>query len=167
MKKRIITVLVLLCALSLPACARRKDYRDDVTATLVAERITENLNADTDLPLRYVKDDTGFLEEYFKAPDYIADHAVFYAASTNNINEIGVYRVKEGHAEELSALLKANYLKASLDKNGAWYDSYIPMETPKLRDAEVRVYGNYVVYAILSPKDRESAFETAEDILEK
>ena len=165
MKRILIFCLLLLC-FSLTACGTR-EYRDDVDVTALAERITEELNEDTDLPLRYVKDDTGFLDEYFRVPDYITDHAVLYAVSTNNLNEIGVWRVQEGHAQELAALLRDDYLKASLEKNSAWYDSYIPMETPKLRDAEVRVYGNYVVYAILNAEDRDTAFDTVEDVLEK
>ena len=165
--KRILAVCLLLLSLcALTACGAR-EYRDDVDVTALAERVTEALNKKTDLPLRYAKDDTGFLSDYFKTPDYIADHAVLYAVSTNNLNEIGVWRVKEGHAAELAALLRTDYLKASLEKNSAWYDSYIPMETPKLRDAEVRVYGNYVVYAILNAEDREIAFETVEKLLEK
>ncbi|MBQ9784363.1 MAG: DUF4358 domain-containing protein [Clostridia bacterium] len=164
--KRTLIACLLFISLSLISCGTR-EYRDDVDATALAERVTEELNEDTDLPLRYVKDDTGLLDDYFKAPDYITDHAILYAVSTNNINELGIYRVKEGHARELAALLKTDYLQASLEKNGAWYDSYIPMETPKLRDAEVRVYGNYVVYAILNAKDRETAFDTVEDLLEK
>lgn len=164
--KRVVIFCLLLVCLSLTACGVR-EYRDDVDATALAERVTEALNKETDLPLRYVKDDTGFLDEYFKAPTYIADHAVLYAASTNNLNEIGIWRVTEGHAQELASLLRNDYLKASLEKNSAWYDSYIPMETPKLRDAEVRVYGNYVVYAILNAEDRDTAFDTVENVLEK
>ncbi len=167
MKRTITVFLILICALALPACSQKAEYRDDVDVTALAERVTSELNEDTDLPLKYVKDDTGFLEDYFKAPDYITDHAVLYAVSTNNINEIGIYKVRDGHARELATLLKTDYLKASFDKNSAWYDSYIPMETPKLRDAEVRVFGNYVVYAILDADGRETAFDTVENLLEK
>ena len=57
------------------------------------------------------------------------------------------------------------YLARSYEENRAFYDSYIPAETPKLRDAQVRVYGDYVVYAILSPADRDRLFDRIEACL--
>ena len=46
-----------------------------------------------------------------------------------------------------------------------WYDSYIAQETPKLRDAEVKVFGNYAVYAIASKEDRAAFFDAVENAL--
>ena len=113
----------------------------------------------------YVKDKSNFTEEYFKTPDYVRESTVCYAQDTGNINELGVFHVTEGKAEEFSALLREQYLDASLEKNRDWYDSYIPKETAKLRDAEVRTFGNYVVYAIFDRNERRSIFRTIEDEL--
>ena len=81
----------------------------------------------------------------------------------DRIDEYGILHSDIG-TEEAARLLR-EYLTRSYEQNRAFYDSYIPTETPKLRDAEVRVFGDYVVYAILSPEERSTLFARAEACL--
>ena len=60
-----------------------------------------------------------------------------------------------------------SYLSKSFEKNREFYDSYIPEETAKLRDAEVRRFGNYVAYAILDRDSKSRFFSAIEDKLTK
>lgn len=167
MKRWIACMLMLVCVWPFAACAERGHYTDDVPTDEIADALTALLNKSTDLPLQYVKDDTDFTSEYFTLPDYVKEHSIFYARSTSNINELGIYHVEAGYAKQLATRLKSDYLAASYDKNRAWYDSYIPTETPKLRDAEVRTFGNYVVYAILDADDRKNVFDTVKTLLKQ
>ncbi|MBQ1963425.1 MAG: hypothetical protein II369_04835, partial [Clostridia bacterium] len=59
------------------------------------------------------------------------------------------------------------YLADSFTKNQTWYDSYIPTETPKLRDAEVKIFGNYVIYVIADKEDRTALLSTVEELLKQ
>ena len=78
----------------------------------------------------------------------------------------GFFHVTDGNADSMEALLK-DYLTRSYEKNQSWYDSYIPKEIPKLRDAEVKVFGNYVIYTICSKEDRAAVFSAVADLLKQ
>ena len=120
---------------------------------------------------QYTEVDDDYLSDYFTEADWMDDTELRIALNQSegsgyNINEVGVYHVKDGHASEMEDLL-TNYLESAYEKNKTWYDSYIPEETPKLRDAEVKVFGNYVVYAILSESERNTFFTAIEDQLKQ
>ena len=157
-------ILLLLCAvlpLSLLAC-HREDYRSDLTSAQIAA------HAAAGLPLGQsaIVADAHFLDDYFEVPDFVSDYEIRFCSDRNNLDEFGIFQVDAEHAKEMHALL-SDYLSRSLEQNRAWYDSYIPQQTPKLRDAEARVFGNIVAYAVLSPADRAAFFQSVEAILQK
>ena len=158
--KRIFSLLALVALLcSLSAC-RKATYSDLIPSERLGAELLEALDADGD----YLAAEDDALADYFTVPDFVTDHAVYFRSDRNNLDEFGIFHAEDGRAEEMAALL-SNYLDRSFADNRAWYDSYIPAETPKLRDAEVRTYGNYAVYAILSREDRTRAFEALESAL--
>jgi len=157
LKRFVIFLLSLSALLSLCGC---QSYADDLDADDLAEA---GLRALSD-QIEYLEAEDNFLDDYFVTPSYVTDFDVYLAPTASNINQVGVYHVRDGHAEEMEAILR-DYLDRSYAENGSWYDSYIPRETPKLRDAEVRVFGNYVVYAILNENDRVTFFDTVESLL--
>ena len=63
--------------------------------------------------------------------------------------------------QELKKLTE-EYLETMKNDQHAFIASYAPEELPKLERAEVRVFGNYVAYAILSDEDRTLFFDTVE-----
>ena len=158
--KRCISLLCLIALTVLPSCG--KSYRDDLTVSHVTEYVREEL----DHPIEYVQADADYLREYFVLPDFVREHDIYYAADGNNLNEFGVFRITEDENNDLMTMLK-DYLARSLEENQAFYDSYIPQETPKLRDAEVHRFGNYVAYAILDLQGRQSFFSALERRLKK
>jgi hypothetical protein len=78
-----------------------------------------------------------------------------------------VFWVESGKAQMLRLQLTQEYLKKRYDDNLSWYNSYMPTETPKLRDAEVRIYGDCVVYAVLSQESRKAFFDECEKLLKE
>ena len=72
----------------------------------------------------------------------------------------------ERNARELAEECR-DYLKEKYEDENAFIASYAPEELPKLKDAEVKVFGNYVVYAILSESDRATLFANVEEMLKK
>ena len=164
MKKILCLTLALLAlALALPLTACSKKYADDVSVKDLTDEIKSNLTGT--LP-EYSVADKGYLDDYFSIPDYVTDHEILFSTAGNDLDELGVFHVTEGNAEDLAEKLEG-YLKNSYEQNKDWYDSYMPEETPKLRDAEVKVFGNYVVYGILSDANRQAAFDTVEAELKK
>lgn len=154
--------LLLLFAVTLLFCTsgcNKASYRDDLPVNAISGPVIASL-ADTD----YSTADEGFLDDYFQTPDYVKESIICFANEGNNLNEFGIYRVTDGNASQMKTVLE-KYLSDSYAKNQSWYDSYIPEETPKLRDAEVKVFGNYVAYAIFSQEGRNTVFETIEEML--
>ncbi len=158
--KRALSILILLSILPLMAACAHPHYQTDKTAAQLAEAAVAVLSEET----VYLTDPGGYTDAYFAPPDYLIDVCIRYAQDTGNIDEIGIFRVTKGKGEEMAELLRG-YLTESYMENLAWYNSYIPKETPKLRDAEVTVFGDTVVYAILSESDRAAVFRTMEDAL--
>ena len=155
MKTIISLCLTALILFSLGSCNRKTIlYLDDLDCTTLSDQALGEI----DESHSYATADEYFLTDYFAIPMYVTDSVIRFASNSSNLNEIGIFHTTDGNAAEMANLLKA-YLMQSYEKNHTWYNSYIPTETPKLRDAEIRIYGNYVVYAILS-KDSKNAFFT-------
>lgn len=158
MKRIILTILALTLLLSLVAC-KSTNYTDDKKVTDLADGIVTALNDGK----TYSTAEADFLDSYFAKPDYVTESVIRFSTDGNDLNEFGIYHVSEGKAENMKALL-TKYVTDFYDLYNA---NYLPEETPKLRDAEVKVFGNYVVYAMLNDADRENLFSSVESALKK
>ncbi len=159
MKKLICTLLALTLLLSLAAC-NQKRYSENTSLETLGNTAIEALALEQD----YTVGESGYLDDFFLVPSYVTESRILMSSNGNDINEIGIYHVSEGNAEAMKNILN-KYLVDSLQAYEDWYNSYIPQELPKLVDAEVKVFGNYVVYAILSETDRTAAFDAIENAL--
>lgn len=157
-------ILILLCATCLlTACNQKEEesYPKEINTKEVAAALCKK----TPTASAWVGEDQNFIEEYVTIPEYVKDSQVYYAQNTNDLDEFGIFEVEEGKAQEVRNQLLSGYLKKRYDENLEWYNSYMPTETPKLRDAEVRVFGNCVVYAVLSQENRKAFFDECEKLL--
>ncbi|MBR2019206.1 MAG: DUF4358 domain-containing protein [Clostridia bacterium] len=160
MKRILFTLLSISLLFSLVSCGESANYADGVSAKALSDTATAALGDG----IAYLTAENGFFDDYFAMPTYVTDSSVRFAPDTNNLNEFGVFHVEAGKANDMKDVLK-EYLSECLERNGSWYDSYIAQETPKLRDAEVMVFGNYAVYAIASKEDRAAFFDAVENAL--
>ena len=158
MKRIILTLLALTLLLSLAAC-KSTNYADNKQVIELADGVVTALNDGK----TYSTAEADFLDSYFAKPDYVTESVIRFSTDGNDLNEFGIYHVTEGKAEDMKALL-TKYVTDFYDLYNA---NYLPEETPKLRDAEVKVFGNYVVYAMLNDADRETAFQKLEELLAK
>ena len=158
-------ILTLLCAICLfTACNTTEEgYKKEVNTKEIAAALCKKTPTES----AWVGEDQNFIKEYINVPASVKESQVYYAQNTNDLDEFGVFWVEKGHEKELRTLLLQGYLQKRYNENREWYDSYMPTETPKLRDAEVRIYGNCVVYAILSPEERTSFFSECEKLLKE
>ena len=159
MKRFLISLLSLLLLCSLCACNGTNYASDRKVSDLIAD--AESALAGSDA---YRRQEDDLLADYFTLPDYVTGVEYRLSKDGNNIDEFGIYQVTDGNAKALKKLVEG-YLSKSYEQNQAYYDSYNPQQTPKLRDAEVKVFGNYVAYAILSDADRATFFDTVEKAL--
>ena len=153
-------VIGLSMLFSLCSCKKsNRAYLDTVPASELAEEVEDELDH-TDF--RTANGD--WLNDYVTLPEGLSDYQICFSADGSSLNEFGIWHVKADQIAPLEATLRA-YLAESLLRNREFYDSYIPEETPKLEQAEVRVFGNYVCYAILDQRDRAIFFQTLEEEL--
>ena len=163
-KAAIAAILTLLSAVfSLAACNQKEDekYKKEINT----QEIATTLSQKTPTASAWINEDQYFIEEYVDIPDYIKESSIYYAKNTNDLDEFGIFLVEEGKEKATRLLLLQGYLQKRYTENQEWYNSYMPTETPKLRDAEVRIYGNCVVYAVLSAEQRTAFFAECEKLL--
>ena len=154
-------IIMLLCAAFLFTACAKGEYKKDVDTKEIADALSQTTPTES----AWIDEDQNFIEEYIDIPDYVKESSVYYAQNTNDLDEFGILLAEEGKEGAVRSLLTQGYLKKRYDENREWYDSYMPTETPKLRDAEVRIYGNCVVYAVLSPEKRTAFFSECERLL--
>lgn len=155
-------VCLICTAFVLSACAK-EEYKTDVDAEELAAALSRKISTAS----AWMGEDEDLIEEYVDLPDYVEECQIYYAQNTNDLDEFGVLLVGEGHQKAVKSLLMQGYLQKRYDENMEWYNSYMPAETPKLRDAEVRIFGNCVAYAILSPEGRKAFFSECEKLIKE
>ena len=144
-------LLSLLCA-----CGGGKAARSDVPVEDLAAAVDKAIGSDkySTAEESYVRGrlqiDLGSCESYVVRLSGVVD-------------EYGVFKAKDADAVKTLEKEVQDYLKNRLE---TWMDEYMPEEKPKVENAECRVFGNYVVYAILSDSSRSAAFKAVDNALE-
>ena len=156
-----IAILMLLCTIFVFTACAKEEYKKDVNPKEIADILSQKTPTES----AWIDEDQNFIEEFVELPEYVKESKVYYAQNTNDLDEFGIFLVEEGKEKTVRSLLAQEYLKKRYTENQEWYDSYMPAETPKLRDAEVRVYGNCVAYAVLSSERRTAFFAECEKLL--
>ena len=96
--------------------------------------------------------------------DYLVDYTVVKANNAKNINEIGIFKVKNGKASELKKIV-TDYLE---DKQQIYRAmDYFPEEVEKIDCAKVTVYGNYVIYSFLNEADTSAFYSAIENLIKE
>ena len=163
MKKQRAIALSLLLALMLCACkAKEKTYTDDLSCAELMDTVEEQIPTD----FGYESYGGEHLRYYFEDTKRHDDVCLRYTARSEDIGEVGIFHTPdEASRAEIERLCK-NYLATLREEKTAFIESYAPEEVPKLNSAEVRSFGNYTVYAILSDADRALVFDTVEKQLQ-
>ena len=160
MKRLIFLLLPLLLFVS---CA--PEYVSSRTPAEIADRIENGLQGKQSF--RNLDNKTDYFGNAIAFDDALESFSLRVASDGSNLDEFAVFACRnEAAAKELSKRLE-EYLASLYRENREWYLSYIPEEIPKLRDAEVGVFGRYAVYAILSADRRQRALDLAREALLK
>lgn len=160
MRKILAFILLLTLSASVFGC-RASEYSDSVRCYELMDSAVEQIPVNQG----YNDHDSEHVEYFFGEGDLFDDHSVRYSSLSSDINEVGIFHAKDkSSAAELLAKIR-EYLKHELDDNRAFVESYSPSELSKLEGAEVRRYGNYVVFAVLDRDAKEKFFKTVEILL--
>ena len=153
--------LALMCAIFILSSCATGEYKKNVNAKESADTLAQKTPTES----KWIGEDQDFIKEYIEIPEYVKESQVYYAQNTNDLDEFGIFWVEDGKGNAVRSMLTQGYLQKRYNENQEWYNSYMPTQTPKLRDAEVRVYGNCVVYAVLSSEQRTAFFAECEKLL--
>lgn len=157
--KRIICILLCLAALlCLGACGKKAAWRTDVPLSTLAEVVEKHLDGGSLAAMQ---------ESYLKGamkldPAIFADWLVKINAYGANIDEYGIFKAPDEAGVAAVKQAAEDYLKLRRD---TWMEEYMPEEKPKLTQAEVKVCGLYVIYAIVSDDARGKIFTDFENAL--
>ncbi len=160
--KKAFPIFLLLIILILPSCAKR-EYTDDVGCYDLCEAVIAD-EGDTD---EYESYGTDYLEYFFENTSLPNDFRIIYSRESDDIDELGVFHTENEDAAKEMSVLAENYLSEFQKDQRSFISSYAPEELPKLDNAEVKVFGNYVVYAIMDEDDKKDAFSIIEENLRK
>lgn len=148
---------ILICS-----CGAKNAYRNDLPCADITVALEEQLAADGGY-VHYGETELKYL--FGDGVSLATDLSVTYSLLSSNIDEFGVFKAEnEKDARKLSDVCR-EYLEEKNENETAFISSYAPTEAPKLADAEVKVFGNYAVYAILDENDRAKLFQRIEGIL--
>ena len=158
----LLTSLVLASSLSLSSCSAR-DYSDTVRCSELAETAKNCARSEGG----YAVYGSDHIKYSFKNTDMHDDCCIIYSIDRNDINEIGIFHARTAEGAEALAELAQDYLTDMQQNQRTFIESYAPQEITKLDGARIYVLGNYVIYTILSAKDRDVVMQSIEDILQQ
>ena len=161
MKKRFCLTAIVFILLSLFSCGERREYRDDISCGELVDKATGQIPVD----MGYKALGGEHIEYNFSGTELDDDHAFSASVASEDINEVGIFHAPDSKSVATLKALAEEYLKNYREEKESFIASYAPKDTPKLKSAEVRSYGNYVVYAILSADDKAIFFDTVEKLL--
>ena len=154
--RKIIPLLLAVTALAalLAGCGGGKTK--DVPVSELADKVCAALGK-TDMAdpgANYVR---GYMR---RTPEEIGDYVILKNVIGTNIDEFGIFKAGTMDAAALKEMIDG-YIKILQD---SWMN-YQPEEEPKLKGAEVKTAGDYVMYVILSDADKDTAFKAFSDAL--
>lgn len=162
MKKIFSAFLVLIMTFStLISCGGEVSYKDDLSVTALADAgkneisLASNLtNASDEFMMFFLNVDASLYSEC----------TVLTPAGSSSIDEFGIF--KASSAENVANI--ENALKTYLAGRVATWDTrYSQTEKPKVDGAKVTVYGNYVIYTILSAEEQGNFLDAVKEALTK
>lgn len=154
-----ICALLLTAVLLVTACGEKTvTYTADATAQDVIDNCAAKLAS---FSLLAPADEDYVKYRMMLDTETVNGHAVYVQNAGTSIDEIGVFVCATDDTSAVVSMVK-DYLAR---RNDEWTGQYLVEEYPKLRDAEYRVFGRYVVYGILSEADKAEFFSACDSYL--
>ena len=162
MKKLLSAFLVITMLFTvLVSCGGEITFKDDVSVAALADAGKKHISLASNLTNASDEFMTFFLNI---DADLYTDFAVMTPAGSSSIDEFGIF--KASSAENVANI--ENALKTYLTGRVATWDTrYSQTEKPKVDGAKVTVYGNYVIYTILSAEEQGNFLDAVKEALTK
>ncbi len=166
MKRILPLALALLLLLTALVSCGGTSYRNDLSSAEVMNTVLASVPLDEGY--RQVSDsfvsESSFGAQYTVLLENSTDYYIAVSEKSDmNVDEIGVFHVKNGGKVEDMKAIVSDYITARTRQYEDLLVSYNPEELPKLEEATVMVCGNYIYYSILSESRTATAKNAFED----
>ena len=161
--KKVLISTILCLILILSSCNASSSYRDNVSCKNIATKMLDQVNSFGEVS-SYSEDDVQLL---CGSTSLFDELSVIYSTDANDINEIGIFHCKDEKSAKEFLTVAKGYINEQQENQRAFIASYAPREVPKLDSADVKRYGNYVIYTILGENAQREAFHEAKELLKK
>lgn len=157
-----VTLLSLLLVSTIFSACSQKSY----DASINCQDLSTALKREISVPQGYFEEYTDDEVKYlFSSPKLYDDICIVYSADSTDVCEVGIlHAASDDNAKLLYEDAKA-YIKALQEQKSDFLSNYSPAELSKLNSAEVRRYGNYIIFTVAESGDKEELFKKAEMIL--
>ncbi len=161
--KKIIRILILSISLLILNSCSRVVYADSIKCIDMGENLKAVLNEKTE----YTQFDRSHPDITLDIDGEYDDFYAVYSTDTSDIDEIGIFHSKSKDDAEDIAEECREYIDDMKENSKSFISSYAPNELPKLENATVRRFGNYVVYTVLDGDTADAVFESIKETLKK
>lgn len=159
MKKFVSVILIAITAVLILASCKTEPTAPTYADNIVADTVMASAGKSVASFDTLSKTDDMYFEYMVKAKKADVDsYEIKLQPNGTTLDEVGILKARTDTVDSVKQSI-TTYLA---DRNAAWTGLYLTEEYPKLKNAEVRVYGNYVVYAILSDSEKTAFFQAAE-----
>ena len=149
----ILAVVLTFTCLCTASCGGSVAYKTDVAVSELSAAVDTLL----DNPGDFATMTEGYIVGMMEIdPAQFEEYVVKLRASGANIDEYGIFKAADADSVDAAVAIAEAYLARRIE---AWMPEYMPEEFPKMEAASVKVFGNYVVYAILAEDVKADVFD--------
>jgi hypothetical protein len=161
MKRSFAFIIAAVMLFSFAACSKTIAYKDDVAVTVLSDagvkKISHSSNLNTasdEFMMFFLNVDSSLYSEC----------KVMTPMGSTSIDEFGIFKAASiEHVAKIEEAL-SSYLA---NRVATWDTRYSQEEKPKVDGAKVTIYGNYVIYTILSAEEQGAFLDAVKEILVK
>ena len=156
---KVVSILSLLLFIFIfPSCTHQ-------SLEISKEEIAEAVKSSVPLDDGYYQASEQYFKYYFKDDSgnalVVSDWDIYRSNSQSSENEFGIIIAADGDVNKVKSACE-NYIKTQRESYLEAKAAYSPEEYEKYRDAKIEVYGNTVVYFIMTKEDSELSIEKIE-----
>ncbi|MBQ7338572.1 MAG: DUF4358 domain-containing protein [Clostridia bacterium] len=161
-------MLILLLAVMMTASACSSGtYRNDVSAQTLTETMIDVLSEEDGQYYTASGDAYAVYFDADEAYDTVQDCCIAYHITSINVDQFGVFRVKNGQSTESVRTMVQKYVDDQVEYLNAFAANYNQDELAKIENARVEVVGQYVCFTILTASDEGVAIDALKAAISK
>ena len=162
-QKKLSWLIMCICSISLifTSCST-KSYSSKSDCRELSQSLMREISVPDGEFSQYTEEE---VQIFFSSPELYDDISIMYSKDSTDIAELGIlHATTEEKSDKLFEEAKL-YIKNLQEQKREFLNNYSPEEVEKLNSAEVRKFGNYIIFTVAEPDDKNYVFSKAEELL--